>query len=120
VRDAAIAYEKLGSAMAASGDLEAALAHRQKSLELFRGLREADPKNVLAQHSLAVSHIHLADLLADPESPNLGRSGEASEHYRIGIDLLEAINRADASNAATRRDLAEAQAKLAKLTPTAR
>jgi tetratricopeptide (TPR) repeat protein len=93
-RDAAIAYEKLGAAMIATGDLEAALAHRQKSLELFRRLLEVDAKNVLAQHSLAVSHIHLADLLGDRESPNLGRTAEAAEHYRAAIALLDGINRA--------------------------
>lgn len=119
-RDAAIAYEKLGSAMVASGDVTAALVNRQKSLELFRSLLDADPKNVLAQHSLAVSHIHFADWLGGPDSPNLGRSAEAMENYRLAIGLLEASKRADAANAARQRDLAEAQAKLAKLTGTTR
>jgi non-specific serine/threonine protein kinase/serine/threonine-protein kinase len=115
LRDAAIAYEKLGAAMSATGDLDAALINRQKSLDLFRALHAADRQNVMAQHSLAISHVHLADLLGGAEPPNLGRPAEAATHYQSAIDLLEGINRADAANAATRRDLAEAQSKLAKL-----
>ncbi|HEU0210150.1 MAG TPA: serine/threonine-protein kinase [Candidatus Udaeobacter sp.] len=111
VRDAAIAYEKLGNVMTATGDVGSALENRRKSLEIFHRLLGADPQNTLAQHSLAVSHVHLADLLGeDPTS-----RAEAAEHYQDAIRLLEAINKADSANAATRRDLIEAEAKLGKL-----
>ncbi|MFN2508219.1 MAG: protein kinase [Chthoniobacterales bacterium] len=115
VRDAAIAYEKIGNVMTATGNLPAALENRQKSLQMFGDLVKADPNNTLAKHSLAVSRIHLGDLLGNPDVPNLGRRSEAGEQYREAIAILESINRADAANAATRRDLAEAQAKLEKL-----
>jgi tetratricopeptide (TPR) repeat protein len=111
VRDAAIAYEKLGNVMTATGDVGSALENRRKSLQIFHRLLGADPQNTLAQHSLAVSHVHLADLLGeDPTS-----RAEAAEHYQDAIRLLEAINKADSANAATRRDLIEAEAKLGKL-----
>ena len=119
VRDGAIAYEKLGDAMVAAGKLAAALDHRQKALEMFRNLLQVDPKNVHAQQSLAVSHIHLADLLGLPGAPNLGRAAEAEENYRRAIALLNGVNRTDARNASVARDLAEAQRKLATLTEVA-
>jgi eukaryotic-like serine/threonine-protein kinase len=115
VRDAAIAYEKMGNVTTATGDLEAALENRRKSLEIFRHLLEADPQNMLAQHSLAISDLHLADLLGQGNGANPERSKEAIEHYREAIRLLETINKADSANAAIRRDLVEAQGKLAKL-----
>jgi tetratricopeptide (TPR) repeat protein len=119
VRDGAIAYEKLGDAMVAAGNLDAALAHRQRALEMFRNLLQVDPQNVHAQQSLAISHIHLADLLGLPGAPNLGRAAEAAENYRRAIALLDGINRTDARNASVARDLAEAQRKLAALTGAA-
>ena len=115
VRDAAVAYEKIGNVMTATGDLEAALENRRKSLEIFRHLLEADPQNTLAQHSLAVSHVHLADLLGEGNGADLGPRAEATQHYRDAIRLLETINKADSANAASRRDIIEAQAKLGKL-----
>jgi tetratricopeptide (TPR) repeat protein len=117
LRDGAIAYEKLGTAMSATGDLAAALSNRQKSLEMFRALLNADPQNVMAQHSLAISLLHLGDLLGNRDEPNLGRHDDARESYRQALAILEGINRADASNAAAARDLADVQAKLAKLPP---
>jgi eukaryotic-like serine/threonine-protein kinase len=116
VRDTAIAYEKIGNVMTATGDLEGALENRRKSLEIFRHLLEADPQNMLAQHSLAISHMHLADLLGEGRAAGTPAwRSEAIEHYRNAIGLLEQINRADSANAASRRDLVEAQARLEKL-----
>lgn len=116
LRDAAIAYEKLGHAMTAIGNLAAALENRRKSIEMLRYLLQADPTNTSAQHSLAVSYIHLGDVLGGPELPNVGRAAEAIECYRKALQLFEKANSADAANVRTRRDLAEVQAKLAKLT----
>ena len=56
LRDAAIAYEKLANVMTAAGNLNDALENRQRSLEIFTRLAEADPKNVLAQQSLGISY----------------------------------------------------------------
>ena len=81
VRDAAIAYEKIGNVTTATGDLAAALENRRKSLEIFRHLLDADPQNMLAQHSLAISQLHLADLLGEGNDPGLGQRAEAMEHY---------------------------------------
>jgi tetratricopeptide (TPR) repeat protein len=114
VRDVAIAYEKIGNVMTATGDLDAALENRRKSLEIFEHLLQADPQNMLAQHSLAISHLHLADLLGEGNGANRGRRAEAIEHCRNAIRLLETINQADSANAASRRDLAEAKASLGK------
>ena len=82
---------------------------------MFQNLLTADPRNAEAQHSVAISYIHLADLLGDPHSPNLGRRSEAIENYRRAAKILEALHQADIANVATGRDLAEVQTKLDKL-----
>ena len=120
VRDGAIAYEKLGDATAATGDFDAALENRRRALEMFRSLLQADPQNVHAQQSLAVSHIHLGDLFGSPEAPNLGRSAEAMENYQLAIALLEGISTADTRNASVARDLDEARRKLQLLSEAKR
>jgi len=112
LRDAAIAYEKIGNALAGQGDLEAALENRSKSLAIFRSLLQADPKNVEAQESLAISHIHLADLLGGPEPPNLDRTAQALENYREAVLILEGIA---SGTSAIQDELAEARGKIARL-----
>jgi non-specific serine/threonine protein kinase/serine/threonine-protein kinase len=85
VRDAAIAAEKMGNVMAARGDSDAALINRRKSLQIFKQLADTDPQNVQAQISLAISHIHLADLLGQ------SRRDEARENYQRAFAILERV-----------------------------
>ncbi|MBA3514350.1 MAG: hypothetical protein H0T77_08250 [Pyrinomonadaceae bacterium] len=56
VRDLAVAHEKMGNVMSAKGNLTAALESRRKALEIFSQLAKADPGNVQAQQSLAISY----------------------------------------------------------------
>ncbi|MDQ2919428.1 MAG: hypothetical protein M3R10_06080, partial [Verrucomicrobiota bacterium] len=88
VRDAAVAYEKLANADTALGDLPSALTNRQRALEIFKRLAEGDTKNVLAQQSLGISYVHLADLLGSPDSPNLKRPEEAIANYERAREIL--------------------------------
>ena len=85
VRDAAIAAEKIGNVMSARGDPGAALVNRRKSLRIFKQLAEGDPQNVQAQTSLAISYVHLAELLGQ------ARSEEARENYQRAVAILEKI-----------------------------
>ncbi|MGI8482243.1 MAG: protein kinase domain-containing protein, partial [Chthoniobacterales bacterium] len=114
VRDAAIAHEKIGNVAAATGQLDSALESRAKSLQILQHLVEADPKNAQAQQSLAISHLHMGDLLGGADTPNLGRSTEALEHYQTAISLLNPIK--GEANARTRDTAAEIERKIAKLT----
>jgi tetratricopeptide (TPR) repeat protein len=76
--------------MAAKGELKEALESRQRSLKIFQSLVQADPQNVQARQSLAISHIHLGEVLGHPETPNLGRTAEALENYRRASEILKA------------------------------
>ncbi|MCA1659371.1 MAG: hypothetical protein LC642_02345, partial [Verrucomicrobiaceae bacterium] len=105
VRDAAIAHEKMGNVQTAAGDLTAALENRQRSLEIFTRLAEADPKNVLAQRSLGISYLHLAELLGSPESPNLGRRSEAIGHYERALEILSKTSEAHDAKVRARIEL---------------
>ena len=105
VRDAAIAHEKIGDVMTARGELQEALESRRKSLEIFQGLVDADPKNAQARLSLAISHLHLGEVLWNPDAPNLNRRAEASKHYRLALDILDAGSDSAVANVKTRETL---------------
>jgi tetratricopeptide (TPR) repeat protein len=116
VRDAAIAHEKIGDAMAAKGELREALESRRKSLEIFQKLVDADPQNVQARQSLAISYLHLGEILGDPASPNLGRQAEALQQYRRALETLEAANAPEMrNNAKVREILQRIQGRMAAL-----
>ncbi|MDQ6861275.1 MAG: protein kinase, partial [Verrucomicrobiota bacterium] len=113
VRDAAVAHEKIANIQVASHELEAALESRQRSLEIFNDLAKADPKNVYAQRSLAISYVHLAELLGGPAEPNLAQREEAIGHYEHAAEIL--AKQADADDAKTRATTEEIREKLQKL-----
>jgi len=113
-RDIAIIEEKIGNVLAHNGDLTRALESRRKSLDIFQHLTTADPQNVQAKQSLAISMAHMADLLGQPDNPNLGRTAEALVLYREALSILNTIN-ADKATATTRQAAAEIEGSLAKL-----
>jgi non-specific serine/threonine protein kinase/serine/threonine-protein kinase len=110
VRDEAIAYEKVANAELATGDVENALTHRRSSLDKFDVLARADPKNVHAQQSLAISHMHLADLLADERLHDRRNFDEAIRNYKRAEEILTALNNSGSAVAKNNRHLAQAQA----------
>ncbi|MEP6810227.1 MAG: protein kinase [Chthoniobacterales bacterium] len=111
-RDAAIAQEKIANVQIMRGDLGAALANREKSLEAFRVLYQADPKNVMSKLSLAISHIHLGDLLSEP---GLARSEDAAQNYRAAIAILQPLLETDPQHTRAQDALHESEEKLQQL-----
>ena len=105
VRDLAIAHEKVGNVMIATGNLTGALESRLKSLEIFSQLAKADPGNVQARQSLAISYMHLADLLGSPDSLNMDRRAEALKNYRLAREILTELKVADATDTKTQSTL---------------
>jgi hypothetical protein len=91
----------VGNAQVALGDLTGALANRRKSLEILNRLAKADPGNVQAQQSLAISYMHLADLLGNPGTSNMGQRIEALKNYRAAIEILTKLREKDATNSKT-------------------
>ncbi len=115
LRDAAIAQEKMANILTAQNALEEALVRRKKSLAIFEQLLAADPRDVQSQVSLAISQIHLADLLGGPDGPNLQRPAEAMQSYRRAIEILRPLAEKNPPDATARRTLSEAREKLEKL-----
>ncbi len=115
VRDAAVAHEKMGNVLRSLGDLTGALGHRRASLEIFQRLAEADARNVQAQRSLAISYMHLGDLLGAPDAPNLNAPAEALQHYRTAQKLLEQTKSTEGPDARERGALGELTARIAAL-----
>jgi eukaryotic-like serine/threonine-protein kinase len=105
VRDAAIADEKMGNVMTALRNLDAALENRNRSLQIFKQLADADPRNAQAQQSLAISYIHLADLLGYPGSPNLGRRNEARENYQRAMHVFQRAKDSGSTDAKVQTNL---------------
>lgn len=56
--------------------------------KFFRRLVTADPKDVRAQLSLAISYSHLADLLGQADAGNSGRAPEAIETFQRALEIL--------------------------------
>ena len=102
VRDAAIAHEKVAAVQTARGDRASAIESRRKSLEIFDQLARADRRNVQAQQSLAISYLHLADLLASDASTR----DQALQSYRDGLAVLDAVQ-APGGLPAKARDVAD-------------
>jgi eukaryotic-like serine/threonine-protein kinase len=115
VRDVAITEEKIGNVLARNRDLAGALESRRKSLEIFQRLASADPQNVQAKESLAISMAHMADLLGNPNGPNLGRTAEALQLYRDALSIVNAIN-ADKATTVTRNTATEIEGAIAQMT----
>ncbi len=111
-RDAAIAQEKMANIQTTRGDLAAALTNREKSLATLRALFEADPKNVQSQISLAISHIHLGDLLGGTAGPSLERREEARRSYGAAVAILTPLAEKDVPDRRAQESLAEARGKL--------
>jgi eukaryotic-like serine/threonine-protein kinase len=116
VRDVAITEEKIGNVLTRNRNLAGALESRRKSLEIFQRLAAADPQNVQAKESLAISMAHMADLLGNPNGPNLGRTAEALQLYRDALSIVNAIN-ADKATTVTRKTATEIEGAIAQMTP---
>ncbi len=115
VRDVAITEEKIGNVLTRNRKLAGALESRRKSLEIFQRLASADPQNVQAKESLAISMAHMADLLGNPNGPNLGRTAEALQLYRDALSIVNAIN-ADKATTVTRKTATEIEGAIAQMT----
>ncbi len=115
LRDAAVAEEKMANVLTAAADLPGALASRTRSLEIFQQLLAVDPKNAQSRLSLAISHLHLGDLMADRTGPNLARWEEGAQQYRQAQEILKALAEKEPVEARVYRALEEVDEKLRAL-----
>jgi serine/threonine protein kinase len=101
LHDLLTAYLKLGEAMEGVGDAGGRLAAGEKTLAVAQRIVAADPRNVRAQRTLAVSHDKLGDALGAQR-----RFLAAQEHYGIALALQRGLAERDPANLEHRRDVA--------------
>jgi hypothetical protein len=58
---------------------------------------------------------HMADLLGNPNGPNLDRTAEALQLYRDALSIVNAIN-ADKATPVTRKTATEIEGAIAQIT----
>jgi serine/threonine protein kinase/tetratricopeptide (TPR) repeat protein len=93
--------EAQGDRLAAQGDLNAAKAKYQQSLEIAEKLVKQAPTETTWQRSLSVSHIKLGGVLAAQ-----GDINAAKAQYQSGLDVAQKLVRQDPGNSIWQSDLA--------------
>ena len=84
----------------AAGDLAAARAAYQASLDIRARLAAADPANTEWQRDLSVSHDKLGDVAVAA-----GDLAAARDHYQASLDIAHRLAAADPANTEWQRDL---------------
>ena len=84
-------------------------------MQIFKRLADADPKNAQAQQSLAISYIHLGDLLGYSGAPNLARRNEARENYQRALDILKREKDSGSTDAKVQTNLELIRERMKKL-----
>ena len=100
-RDLSVSYEKLGDALAAQGDLAAALKAYRKDLAIAEKLAASDPRNTQWRWDLSASYENIGDVLAAQ-----GDLAAASKSYRDDLAIREPLAGSEPDNIDWRRGLA--------------
>ncbi len=108
-RERSSLLDRQGDVLRDQGDLAGALAAYRESLELSRGLAEADPSNAGWQRDLSASQDRIGDVLRDQ-----GDLAGALAAYRESLELSRGLAEADPSNAGWRRDLSWSLTRMAE------
>jgi hypothetical protein len=92
-RDLSVSHNKLGDVARAAGDLAAARAAYQASLDIAVRLAAADPANTTWQRDLSVSHNKLGDAAVAA-----GDLAAARAAYQASLDIAVRLAAADPAN----------------------
>ena len=96
-----MSLNKVGDVLLAQGDLVGALASFRQSLDVRRGLAQADPSNAGWQRDLTVSLIKVGDVLLAQGDPR-----SALAHGLEAQRIAEKLASLDPSNATWQKDVA--------------
>ncbi|MBN1320563.1 MAG: toll/interleukin-1 receptor domain-containing protein [Thermoleophilia bacterium] len=109
-RDISVAHMRVGKALLAQGDLEAALQESREAMAIRERLVSSDPSNSHWQWDLASSHWQVGAILQAQ-----GDLGAALEELRIVQTTMESLSASDPENAGWLRDLAGSHNNLGAL-----
>ena len=102
------AYNMVGDAEYAQGNLPNALANFREALAIAQSLNKLDPTNAIRQRNVAVSDNEVGDVELDQ-----GNRDEALASYRDGAAIVERLATADPKNTGWQRDVSVANGKVA-------
>ena len=112
-RDVSFSLEQMGDFLTNRGqvgDVEQALAHYQRSLEIRERLFEANPESAQAARDVSFSLERLGDFLT-----RRGKAGDADQalaHYQRGLEIRERLLGANPESAQAARDVSLSLNKL--------
>jgi len=89
------AYAAVGLAESGLNQLEQAHAHFQQGTAEMERLVSSDPRNVSWNRDLMLAHGHVADVLGNPDLPNLGDRTGALQAYRKAAEIGKTLYQAD-------------------------
>jgi tetratricopeptide (TPR) repeat protein len=104
---------RLGEAQTYLGALDEARAAFERALAAARPLAARNPNSMPARRDVVVMTDRLAELLGDPDTPNLGRWQDAASLFAAVLPDAVAMHDADAHDARAARDVAEIRGNLA-------
>src|SRR5262245_11620214 len=106
------AYTNVAGAQLKTGDLYGARENYETALKVVEeALRQPDA-TVYERSMLSASHQNVGDLLAHPDDFNFGDRPGAISHYRVVVEIVEALAAADLHDVHARDDLANAYRNL--------
>ncbi len=115
LRDLAIGYEKMADLSVKAGRLTQALGRYRQAHDAFTNLWRSDSLNASASITVAISHLHLGDLLGYPAQANLGDARGARQHYRTARSILRTVHAVDSSSVRTEFLIGLVEGRLAAL-----
>ena len=104
---------RVGQAQVWLGDLEGARAAYEHALAVARPIAARDRNNAVARRDVAIIMDRLAQVIGDPESPNLGDARTAAAMYAEMIPEVTALATLDPHNVRAARDVVEFHGSLA-------
>jgi pentatricopeptide repeat protein len=114
-RDLAAAYDRLGTAVASSGDTRGGLELFRRTRQLLELVASDAPADLDLRRMLAVSYQRIGNTLGNPNYPSLGDPGAGAVSVRAAIARLEALSAREPADTPTRRSLAVAYSSLSDI-----
>ena len=98
MRELAAAQAELGMGETLRGQLDRALDNFREGAATLEKLVSADPRNINLNRALMLAYGHVADVLGNPDLPNLGDRAGAVAAYRQAADVGKRLYDADRSD----------------------
>jgi tetratricopeptide (TPR) repeat protein len=110
----------VGMALGQLGELQQALAHYRRNVEIVEELVKNNPKHVNYRRNLMLGYSHLGDVMGFPGTTNLGDLAGAEKAYARMAAVAQELYEADTHDQRAAADYAIALMRVGVVTPLAR